>query len=161
MIMRRIINIFAVFAVIFCVAASCEKATEPNDYIDAKFVGEWHLVDAKAEGVTISSDVDVYLSICSDCTFELYQKSGTQSVRYDKFTGICSCDGKTISGTYSTGEPWASKYTYSFTSDEMILKSFNLLEEQRYIKADIPAKVKEDSNVITKSTAASSTAPIL
>ena len=47
------------------------------------------------------------------------------------------------------------------TPDEMILKSFNLLEEQRYIKADIPAKVKEDSNVITKSTAASSTAPIL
>ena len=160
MIMRRIVNIFAAFAVIVCAAASCEKNTDLERYVAAELIGEWHLTEATAEGVVISSDMDIYLKISGDCTFELYQKSGSQSVRYDKFTGTCECNGNILTGEYSSGVAWASKYTYNATDGSLVLKSYNRLEEQKYQKAEIPAQVKDNANIITKS-AASVLAPIL
>ena len=160
MIMRRFINIFAAFAVIVCAAACSKESTQTQKYLAPELIGEWHLTEAVAEGTVISSEIDVYLAICPDFGFELYQKSGSQSVRYDKFTGTCECKDGLLCGTYSNGEAWASRYSFTLTKDGLVLKSYNRLEEQKYAKAEIPADVKENANVITKS-AATSLAPIL
>ena len=161
--MRNLTYLLAAFAALICMAVSCEKTSEPvpQGHIDSKLVGEWHLLGAKAEGVTISSDIDVYLVIGSDCSFELYQKSGTQSVRYDKFTGTCTSEGNILSGKYSNGDAWGSRYTYSFTIDGLLLESYNRLEEQRYAKAETPSDVKVNANCVTTKSAAISGAPVL
>ena len=105
--------------------------------------------------------IDIYLCINSDCTFELYQKSGTQSVRYDKFTGTCKTEDGVLTGIYSNGKPWGGKYIFKVTADELLLKTTNLLEEQKYKKVQIPSDVKENANLaLTKAAGAEST-PIL
>ena len=158
--MKRFINIFTAFAVTIC-AVSCNKSeTDVQKHLAQELVGEWHLTEAAAEGVVITSDIDIYLAINSDCTFELYQTSGSQSVRYDKFTGICQSSGDILYGEYNSGEPWASRYTFKIDEDILTLKSYNRLEEQKYVKAEIPADIKDNANVITKS-AAATLAPIL
>lgn len=160
MIMRRFTTILAALTIVFC-AASCSKdSTDTPKKLAPELIGEWHMTEAAAEGVIISSDIDVYLAIHSDFTFELYQKSGSQSVRYDKFSGTCMSSGDILYGEYCSGKAWASKYTFTINKDGMVLKSFNRLEEQKYVKTEIPADVKNNANVITKS-AAETLAPIL
>ena len=105
----------------------------------------------------------MYLCINADCTFELYQKSGTQSERYEKYTGTCSSENGILSGVYSNGKPWGSKYTFSFTFivDGMILKSYNLIEVQQYYKVTIPEKVKAEATLVNTKSAVSTGNPIL
>lgn len=139
---------------------SCQKETSTDKTVDQVVVGEWHLASAKAEGVSILQDVDIYLCIHADCSFELYQKSGTQEIRYDLFTGTCFTEGGVLTGVYSDGKPWGGVYTYTKTSDGLLLKTTNNLEEQSYVGCQIPAEVKENANINTKSVSVSGS-PIL
>ena len=157
--MKRALNIICGLAILV-MAASCQKEA-PIDSVDPTLVGEWHLTEATAEGTAIMAGIDIYLCINSDCTFELYQKSGTQSVRYDKFTGTCKTEDGVLTGIYSNGKPWGGKYIFKVTADELLLKTTNLLEEQKYKKVQIPSDVKENANLaLTKAAGAEST-PIL
>ena len=149
--MKRIFNIIiGLFALVFA-TVSCQKEISADKTIDPIVIGEWHLVGAKAEGVSIHKDIDIYLCIYADCSFELYQKSGTQEIRYDLYTGTCFTEGGVLTGVYSDGQPWGGKYTYAKTIDGILLQTTNNLEEQRYIGCQIPTEVRKNANPNTKS----------
>ena len=133
----------------------------PALVINQKLVGEWHLSKALSDGIEINQDIDVYLCINADCSFELYQKSGTQTERYEKYIGTCSSENDILNGVYSNGKPWGSKYTFTFVTDGMILKSYNLIEEQQYSKVTIPEEVKAEATLVNTKSAVSTGNPIL
>lgn len=158
--MRRLINITFGFAAMILAAVSCTKDNElPLQAVETALVGEWHLQEAHTEGIAIDENLDIYLAINSDGIFELYQKSGSQSIRYDRYYGRCWSEDGIITGKYSDGKPWGGKYEYTVNGDELILRSYNLLEVQKYVRVQIPDEIRTNANTITK--AAVSGSPIL
>lgn len=149
--MKRTLNIIIGLVALVLATASCQKEVSADKTIDPIVVGEWHLVGAKAEGVSILKDIDIYLCIYADCSFELYQKSGTQEIRYDLYTGTCFTENGVLTGVYSNGKSWGGKYIYTKTADKLLLKTTNNLEEQTYTKCQIPAEVRENANTNTRS----------
>jgi len=149
--MKRLINILIMSAALIGVAASCQKEDGTSGLIDSAISGEWHLTEILAEGTVVSEGLDSYLLINMDGTFELYQKSGTQTIRYDRFTGTCTYEDNLLSGVYSNGNPWGSRYTVSLSGNMMTLSSFNLLEVQKYERKAIPENIKKEANTITRS----------
>ena len=159
MTMKRFTNILIGLAALVAVAASCKKeeVTTPSE-IDSALVGEWQLVETKAEGTLVAEDMSIYLSIETNGAFELFQKSADQTVRYDRYTGTCTSKDGIFTGVYSDGKE-LNKWMYSFTSEGLVLQSYNLLEVQKYKKVEIPADVRENANsILTKS---DSNSPIL
>jgi hypothetical protein len=171
--MKKLINIFIAFAILLTGVISCQKEDvpaqkeenpTPNETvggINSRLVGEWHLFKTLSDGIEVNQDIDVYLSINADCSFELYQKSGTQSERYFKYTGTCSSEDDILSGKYSDGMPWGAKYTFKFILGGMLLESYNMIEIQHYNKAAIPDEVKAEATLITTRSAVFSGTPIL
>lgn len=143
--------IIGLVALTSTVSCTKEDRNADRNVMDASIAGEWQLTEIKAEGIVISEGLESYLAINADGRFELYQKSGTQTIRFDKFTGTCSYQEGLLSGTYSDGEPWASRYRVTFEEDTLVLTSYNLLEIKKYEKTSIPEDVKENANTITKS----------
>lgn len=159
--MKRFINIISILAVVVMAASSCSKENEtPLKSVNQELVGDWHLSETTVEGTTLSNDVDVYLRIWADGKFELYQKS-TGQMRYDAYSGNCwSEDGNILAGKYDNGKAWETKYIVTATSNSITLKSYDFLETQKYVKAEIPKEVTDNANRATKSSTDSST-PIL
>ena len=116
--------------------AGCKKDEKPIDY-RATLSGEWHCTP---EGL----DVDIYATFNEDGTFDLYQKAGAG--RYRHYTGSWTCEGNTLSGSYSDGNAWGSSYTMNFTDqDHMTLTALNGSEEvMAYTREPVPSEVKED-----------------
>ena len=141
-------------------AVSCTKDNElPLQVVDAALVGEWHLEEAHTEGIATDENLDVYLGINDNGIFELFQKSGSQSVRYDRYYGKCRSENGIITGTYSDGKPWGGKYEYTVNGDELTLRSYNLLEVQKYTRVQISDEIRANANTVTKANASGS--PIL
>lgn len=154
--MKRIKNIVLTLAAAVCLAASCEKE-DMGPSLDPAIVGEWHLAETLVDGTELDGKlVDVYLVLNSDCTFELYQRSGSQDERYDLYTGTCCSNDGTLSGTYSNGTPWGSSYKYKVVGSSLTLTSTDMLEEQVYDKESIPEDIK-----VNPDTKSASQAPIL
>ena len=149
MTMKKILNIMFA-AVALCLTAACQKE-EIKDSVNPALVGEWHLSSVEVDGAVQNYPYDVYLTINSDCTFELYQKSGTQT-RYTKFTGTCKSEGKVLSGIYSSGTPWGDTYTVSVEGDVLVLMSSDGVEVQEYVKESLNEDAKLDANISTRST---------
>ena len=156
MTMKKIFNIM-IAAVAICLTAACQKE-EIKDTVDSAIVGEWHLSTVEVDGTVQTCSYDVYLTINSDCTFELYQKSGTQS-RYTKHTGTCKSEGKVLSGVYSSGESWGDSYTATISGNTLVLTSSDGLEVQEYTKESLSQEEKLAANVSTR--AMDEDAPIL
>ena len=165
--MKRFIYILTAVAAMISAAAGCQKVenetvkTETVTSIDSHLVGEWKLNEIISEGYNNHDVPEIYLCINADCTFELYQKSGTQSIRFDKFTGTCYTEDGLLTGVYSSGKEWASKWEYFPTVAGITLKSFNLLEENRYVKTESPSEVKENANLVDTKSAYAVSTPIL
>ena len=158
--MKRILNIITGLAVLVSAAVSCQKEDSVDNTIDPKVIGEWHLTGARAEGGSIYTNIDIYLCINADSSFELYQKSGSQEFRYDLHTGTCYTQNGVLTGVYSDGVPWGGKYVYTKITNGIILKTTNDIEVQRYISCQIPVEIKANANPRTKS-ADSALSPIL
>ena len=126
--MKRFIYMISCIAASMMVAASCEKVKIETSGIDHAVAGVWELTEASAEGKPVDQ-YEVYLHLAPEGTFELYQKSGSQT-RYDLFTGTFTTGGGIIAGVYSDGKPWGAKYNYTISGETLTLKSFNLLEER-------------------------------
>ena len=155
--MKRITNIILTVAAVICLAASCQKE-EQGPALDKALVGTWHLAETVVDGETLDSKLaDVYLVLNSDCTFALYQKTGSQTDRYDLFTGECSSKDGILSGTYASGDSWGSSYKYKVSGASLTLTSSDLMEEQIYDKESLPEGIKVNAD--TKST--ETTVPIL
>lgn len=159
--MKRFTYILIGLAALVAAAASCKKEeVTPMPEIDSALATEWQLVETKAEGTIVGADMSIYLSILPDGTFELFQKSPDQTVRYDRYTGTCTSKDGILTGVYSDGTSM-NKWMYTVSGEGLTLQSFNLLEVQKYKKATIPADVRENANdILTKSDAAGS-CPIL
>ena len=126
--------------------------------MDKALIGTWHLAETVVDGETLDSKLaDVYLVLNSDCTFALYQKTGSQTDRYDLFTGECRSKDGILSGTYASGDSWGSAYKYKVSGTSLTLTSSDLMEEQVYDKESLPEGIKVNAD--TKST--ETTAPIL
>lgn len=155
MTMKKIFNIlFAATAL--CLTAACQKEVI-TDSVNPAIVGEWHLSTVEFDGKVQNYPFDVYLTINSDCSFELYQKSGSQT-RYDRFTGTCKSEGNLLLGVYSSGTKWGDTYTATVEGDTLILTNSDGTEIQEYIKESLDAEQKSDANFMTRANTAS---PIL
>ena len=138
-----------------CLAASCQKE---EMLLEASLLGTWHLEGTTVEGEELDAKVaDVYLVLNADGSFALYQKTGSQSDRYDLYTGVCSAEGGVLTGTYASGTPWGSAYKYKVAGTSLTLTSSDMMEEQVYDKASLPENIKVNAD--TK--AAETVAPIL
>ena len=152
--MKRITNIILTVAAIICLAASCQKEDQAPA-LDKALVGTWHLAETIADGTELDAKAaDVYLVLNSNCTFELYQKTGSQSDRYDLYTGVCSAENGVLSGTYASGTPWGSSYKYKVTGTSLTLTSSDLMEEQVYDKESLPEDIKVNADTKSVATAA-------
>lgn len=148
MTMKKIFNLMFA-AVAICLTAACQKE-EIKDSVNPELIGEWHLSTVEVDGAVQSYPYDVYLTINNDCTFELYQKSGTQ-MRYTKFTGTCKSEGKVLSGVYASGTPWGDSYNASVEGDVLVLISSDGVEMQEYKKESLSAEEKLAADISTKS----------
>ena len=152
--MKRLINILTGLAIMAVATISCSKSDYglPAKTIDPALVGEWHLIGMKVDGKYSLQNIDVYLAITQSGSFELYQKTCNQEVRYDRYTGDCWTENGILSGVYSDGMSWGSKYEYAKIVNGFTLKSYNLLEEHRYTAVEIPEEVRTNANPVgTKS----------
>ena len=157
MTMKKIINIMFA-AVAICFTAACQKEEGTKVIVDPAIVGEWHLSTVEVDGAVQTYPYDVYLSLNSDGTFELYQKSGTQ-VRYTKYTGTCTSEGQVLSGVYSSGTPWGDSYTAIVSGGLLVLTSSDNVEVQEYTKESLSEEEKLAANISTR--AIEEVAPIL
>ncbi len=121
---------------------------EPVETLASKIATEWHC--------TVSDiDADIYLSLGSSSTFELYQKIGEGAHRLYKGTWELDEDTAMLTGKYNDGTPWGSSYTVSLSEDgnSMTLSPSEEAEDQVYRKESIPSEVKEKAVVIVRSDA--------
>jgi hypothetical protein len=156
MTMKKIFNIMFA-AVAICLTAACQKE-EIKDIVDPAIVGEWHLSTVEVDGAVQKYSYDVYFAINNDGTFELYQKSGTQT-RYTKFTGTCRSEGNVLSGVYSSGTPWGTSYTALVSGGMLVLTSADGVEVQEYTKESLSQEEKLAADISTR--AMDEMAPIL
>lgn len=114
--------------------------------------GEWHYT-ATESGVQI----DVYLGLYSDYTFDLYQKIGDGP--HYLYKGKYNFDGQILSGTYSDYTPWAHDYKVTRSGGSLTLTSAASPDYSvTYKKESIPESVKTHYMPATK---AVSVVPIL
>ena len=144
-------------AVAICFTAACQKE-EVKEIVDPAIVGEWHLSTVEVDGTVQNYTYDVYFAISNDGTFELYQKSGTQT-RYTKYTGTCKSEGNVLSGVYSSGTPWGASYTALVSGGMLVLTSADGVEVQEYTKEALSQEEKLAANISTR--AMDEIAPIL
>ena len=151
------------YIIIGLIAATCLSCKKDESVADIKtvaqeVVGEWHLIKETCEGVPVESTAEVYLHIKADSSFELYQKSGTQT-RFYMFNGTCySEDGKLI-GQYNDGTSWGAVYLVTFADGKMILSTFDKMGEMTFESKSLSVEEKNNANIAVKSSAAES--PIL
>ena len=148
--MKRILNNVIFAAVMIFLTAGCSKPTETVPTLSADIVGEWHLTKTEVDGSALDTQSDIYIAFYSNCTFELFQKSGDQQ-RYTKFTGTCSLDEKVLTGTYSDGTSWGSAYTVVITADTLTLTNDTLTEVQTYTKEAISEDIRNNADIKAKS----------
>lgn len=148
--MRKIFKSIICAAMVIC-AAGCSKTPTQTPALRGDLVGEWHLSQIEYNDNILNTYSDVYIAFHSDCTFELFQKSGDQT-RYTKFCGTCNFDGKTLSGTYNDGTPWGSAYQVSLSGDTLTLTNDTLTETQTYTKEAISENIRNNADIKVKST---------
>ena len=147
--MKRILNTISGTLLTLCILSSCTKEPAATT-MDKDFVGDWHLVELEYDGSIMDNPVDVYLTIDSDCTFELYMKNESQ-LRYTLFTGTCTLKDGILSGTYSSGAEWGDAYEASVDEDMLVLVSSDLIETQLFERKALSDKEKQDADISTKS----------
>ena len=141
--------------IVLCAAAVLALAacSNPDDEKMDIISGEWHYTTTES-GVQI----DVYLGLYADYTFDLYQKIGDGP--HYLYKGKYNFDGKILSGTYSDYTPWAHDYEVTRGSSSLTLTSITSPDYSvTYSKESIPASVKTHYMPATK--AGEGPAPIL
>lgn len=136
--------IYTLLAALLLMATGCEKPTDR--FIDT-LVGDWHYT-AEESGVT----EDVWLTLNSDSTFEMYQKIGDGP--YWHSTGGYTADPDThiLTGVYSDRYPWKYSYKVAVESDTLLMTAVELEGYSlSYTRETIPAEVRDKAVPLTKS----------
>lgn len=149
--MKKIMHKILLFAAAVFAFAAC---TDPEADKLEMVVGEWHYTTTES-GV----EIDVYLGLSADYTFELYQKIG-EGPHY-LYTGKYQFDGKVLTGVYADYAPWANDYQIIRTGNTMVMTSVSNPDYSlTYKKESIPESVKTHYMPVTKADA-KTVAPIL
>ena len=135
--------------IMFCAMAlfAFAACSDPEAEKLEKVVGEWHY-----SGTESGVELDVYLALSSDYTFELYQKIG-EGPHY-LYKGKFDYDGEVLSGTYNDYTPWAHDYKVSRSGNSMTLTSTTATYSVTYTRKSIPEEVKTHYMPVTKAAAA-------
>ena len=141
MFMRKIFTkIMVCAAALFAFAACGDPEAEQLE----KIAGEWHYT-AVESGV----EIDIYLGLYTDYTFELYQKVG-EGPHY-LYKGKFAYDGDVLSGTYSDYTPWAHDYKVTKSKSTLTLTSVATPDYSLTMnKESIPEAVRTHYMPVTK-----------
>ena len=141
MIMKKFFTRIVLCAAAVLAFAACSNPEEEKMEIIG---GEWHYT-ATESGVQI----DVYLGLYSDYTFDLYQKIGDGP--HYLYKGKYQFDGQTLTGVYSDYTPWANDYQVTRSGSSLILTSVSNPDYSvTYTKEAIPESVKTHFLQMTK-----------
>jgi hypothetical protein len=139
--MRKIFTkIMICAAAMFAFAACGDPEAEKLE----KVAGEWHYTTVES-GV----EIDIYLGLYTDYTFELYQKVGDGP--HYLYKGKFAYDGDVLSGTYSDYTPWAQDYKVTKSNGSMTLTSVADPDYSLTLKKEsIPESVRTHYMPVTK-----------
>ena len=141
MLMKKILTIMMVCAAAMFAFAACG---DPEAEKLEKVAGEWHYT-----GVESGVQIDIYLGLYTDCTFDLYQKVG-EGPHY-LYKGKFNFDGQVLSGTYSDFTPWAHDYNVTKSNGSMTLTSVASPDYSITFKKEaIPQSVRTHYMPVTK-----------
>ena len=140
--MKKIV--FFISALMIMVSCGEKGGKQPELTLEQKLCTEWHSTAMPLDGA------DIYLSFGEDNTFELYQKIVEGAYRL--YRGTWNLEEDMLTGKYNDGEDWAAAYQISIDGETLTMTSTNdAAEVSVYVKAEIPANVKDGSETIVKS----------
>lgn len=140
--MKKIV--FFISALMIMVSCGEKGGKQPELTLEQKLCTEWHSTAMPLDGA------DIYLSFGEDNTFELYQKIVEGAYRL--YRGTWNLEEDMLTGKYNDGEDWAAAYQISIDGETLTMTSKNdAAEVSVYVKAEIPANVKDGSETIVKS----------
>ncbi len=120
--MKNIFKLLLALSALLAFSSCGKPGDDPEE--SGNIVSQWHLVSVSG----LSSVPQVYVEFAADLTFELYQKTGTETC-YHKYEGTYSVAASILSGKYSDGEKWGSDYKISFDNGKLVLTAQNGSEE--------------------------------
>lgn len=134
----------AALSVGILVLSSCGK-NKVEASVDVS--GEWKLETFSGVAADETDmDIDVYVKFDGQ-HFELFQKLG--GGHYSKYDGTYSIAGNILSGRYSDGNPWGSRYEVSLQDGALTMHSLDtgagVAETCVYVKSQIPDAVRKDA----------------
>ena len=139
--MRKILTIIMVCAAAMFTFAACG---DPEADKLGKVAGEWHYT-----GVESGVEIDIYLGLYADSTFDLYQKVG-EGPHY-LYKGKYNFDGQVLTGTYSDYTPWAHDYNVTKSNGSLTLTSVAAPDYAiTFRKESIPQSVRTHYMPVTK-----------
>jgi hypothetical protein len=139
--MRKIFTTIMVCAAAMFVFAACG---DPDENKLEKVLGEWHYT-----GVESGVQIDIYLGLYNDSTFDLYQKVGDGP--HYLYKGKYSFDGQVLTGTYSDFTPWAHDYNVTKSNASLTLTSVAAPDYSiTFKKETIPQSVRTHYMPVTK-----------
>uniref|UniRef100_UPI00405755F4 hypothetical protein n=1 Tax=Alistipes sp. TaxID=1872444 RepID=UPI00405755F4 len=109
---------------------------------EGKICGEW-VMTKHADKET---EIQVYIAFNEDSSFDLYQR--VYSVVWLHYKGTFTLEGTTLSGVYSDGKAWGSRYTVSYAEapNRIRLTSLdNKSEVAIYTEQAIPEYILDES----------------
>ena len=141
MFMRKIFTkIMVCAAAIFAFAACGDPEAEMLEQV----AGEWHYT-----GVESGVEIDIYLGLYTDKTFDLFQKVGDGP--HYLYKGKFNYDGQVLSGTYSDYTPWAQDYKVTKSNASLTLTSVATPDYSITFKKEaIPQSVRTHYMPVTK-----------
>ena len=152
MFMRKIFTKIMVCAAALFAFAACG---DPEAQRLEKIAGEWHYTSVES-GV----EIDIYLGLYTDYTFELYQKVGDGP--HYLYKGKFAYDGNVLAGTYSDYTPWAHDYKVSVSGGSLTLTSVTMPDySMDFKKESIPQSVRTHFMPVTKADETDERIPIL
>lgn len=143
-----------VLACMLCLlsATACKKPVKDTP---ALVEGEWHL-ESVSSGILDNEEfpIDIYVAF-SKSSFEIFQNLG--GGHYAHFSGTFISGGNVLSGTYSDGSQWASRYEVTVENDVLTMTAMDAAggETCTYSRCTIPDSVRKDAEDYSSGTKAS------
>lgn len=136
--MKNIFTKILLFASLLVLFAGCKEAGSESS---AALVGDWHYYSTESD-----VEEDIWLSIASDGTFDLYQKIGGGVYWHSAGDYTIDPEKDVISGVYRDRYPWAYDYSFKVEGSTLTLTAVQLESYvQVYQKEILPAEVVEKS----------------
>lgn len=125
--------IYILFAALLFVGCSDEESVT----VDSEVVGEWQLIQWNGD---MADDFVVYLELCSDGTFNLYQR--VEYSYFERYAGRYTADKGLLEGRYDDGTSWSYGFAVSDGGYTLTLTDQKSQEVNVYTRTTVPADVR-------------------